>query len=77
MSATYLSRAALDQLATAQRAIEQHLAGCPACGTGRPCSVRIQADGVFLRYRRLPRRTPGLLGAGLPKRSTVGWFDQP
>lgn len=60
MSTTYLAQSAEDQLAKAQDVIDQHLVACAVCGTHKPCTARTEAEGVFGRYGRLPRRTPGL-----------------
>ncbi|MBX7265544.1 hypothetical protein KIF24_05455 [Micromonospora sp. Llam7] len=58
--AVYLSAAILDELAAAQTTINQHVTGCARCGTNNLCYDRIEAERVFLRYDRLPHRTPGL-----------------
>ncbi|WP_020216751.1 hypothetical protein [Salinispora cortesiana] len=76
MSTTYLSTEALAHLACAQQTIEEHLLRCRTCGTNRPCYNRIEAERVFLRYGRLPRRTPGLTGAAT-RRPGLGWFHCP
>jgi hypothetical protein len=60
MTTTYLGGVALDQLGQAQAVIDQHIVSCAMCGTNQPCAERREAEAVFLRYGRLPRRTPGL-----------------
>jgi hypothetical protein len=60
MATTYLGTVAREQLDQAQAVVDQHIVSCVACGTNRPCYDRIEAERVFLRYDRLPRRTPGL-----------------
>jgi hypothetical protein len=72
---TYLARGVLDELDQAQAVIDRHLVGCVVCGTSRPCDERRVADRVFLRYERLPRRRPGLAGAGTYTPARFGWFD--
>ncbi|MEH1013452.1 hypothetical protein V6U90_10095 [Micromonospora sp. CPCC 206060] len=77
MSTIYLGTEALDHLSSAQRTLEEHLLTCGACGTNRPCYDRIEAERVFLRYGRLPRRTPGLIGGAAVRRPGFGWFHRP
>jgi hypothetical protein len=57
--AVYLSAAVVEQLAKAQAVIDEHIVSCATCGANRPCAERREAEGVFLRYGRLPRRKPG------------------
>jgi hypothetical protein len=57
--AVYLSAAGLEQLTEAQAVIDEHTVSCATCGTNRPCAERREAEAVFLRYGRLPRRKPG------------------
>lgn len=66
--ATYLAAAALDQLEQAQALLERHLAAgpdgrCLTCGQVESCQERAWANGVILRYGRLPRRRPGAAAA--------------
>jgi len=77
VSTTYLGRAALDQLATAQQVIDRHLVRCAACASARACPDRAEAEHVFARYRRLPRRRPGLTGEGSWKQPSYDWLRQP
>ncbi|MDG4767473.1 hypothetical protein O7632_25770 [Solwaraspora sp. WMMD406] len=72
-SATYLSTEALDRLNSAQQVVNKHLLECSTCGTNRLCYDRIEAERVFLRYGRLPRRTPGLTGTAATKRTGLTW----
>ncbi len=60
MPTTYLSRAILDQLHQAQHIVDHHLVQCPMCRHKRACAQRADAERVFAKYQRLPRRTPGL-----------------
>jgi hypothetical protein len=67
---TYLASHALEQLAEAQAIVDRHLAvgthgRCFGCGQPEPCDARRRASAVFARYRRLPRRRPGLASAGV------------
>lgn len=57
---TYLAQVVRDQLDAAQEVINHHISGCARCGANRPCYDRIEAERVFVRYGRLPHRTPGL-----------------
>jgi hypothetical protein len=63
MSTTYLASTALEELDKAQAVIDRHLTTCLVCGTSQPCVDRREAEAVFLRYERLPRRTAGLTTA--------------
>jgi hypothetical protein len=72
--ANYLTSAAIDQIDHAQAVINHHLADCLECCANRPCTGRREADAVFARYQRLPRRTPGLSGAGKLGGNPVNWF---
>jgi len=63
VTTVYLAVAILDQLDRAQAVIDRHLIACTACGTSRPCDQRRDAERVFSRYGRLPRRRPGVIGA--------------
>jgi hypothetical protein len=74
---TYLSTGLVDQLDAAQTVVDQHLAGCATCRTDKPCYDRLEAERLFLRYGKLPRRTPGLTGAGARTRTGFGWFQGP
>jgi hypothetical protein len=79
MSATYLGRVAVEQLDHAQAVIDRHLSACAVCGTSQPCRQRREAEATFLRYGRLPRRTPGQTCRPIeqPARNGgFGWFDQ-
>jgi hypothetical protein len=67
---TYLASHAVDQLAEAQAAVDRHVAvgahgRCLDCGQMELCEARNRASAVFARYRRLPRRRPGLALAGV------------
>jgi hypothetical protein len=64
MATTYLSGVALEQLARAQAVIDEYIVSCTICGTNRPCGERQQAEAVFARYGRLPRRRPRLTRPG-------------
>jgi hypothetical protein len=75
MTHTYLGQVALDQLAAAQRVIDKHVVDCIACGSARFCYDRIEAERVFLRYSRLPRRTPGLTRSGGDQNPGFGWLN--
>ncbi len=65
MAATvYLSAAVFDQLAAAQRVLDEHVTSstsgyCQRCHLVGPCPTNEQAAATFTRYGRLPRRTPG------------------
>jgi hypothetical protein len=71
----YLGHRALAELDQAQAVIDHHLVACTVCTTNQPCAERRAADRVFLRYNRLPRRTPGLAGGGLEAHAGFGWFS--
>ena len=63
----YLSRAALDQIATAESDLYRHLPVtpnglCTTCSEPEPCRGRYAALQVLLRYGVLPRRRPGAAG---------------
>jgi hypothetical protein len=60
MMAVYLSVEARRVLDAAQALINNHLVECAKCRSNRPCYDRIEAERVFIRFGRLPRRTPGL-----------------
>ena len=77
MNVIYLSDKAPDQLGVAQQVIDWHLAECAVCRNDQPCHDRAEAERVFTRYGRLPRRTPGLTGAGGRIRPGFGWFASP
>lgn len=56
-------------LAQAQRELDQHLAvnragRCTTCGENEPCPGRLAASAIFAMHRRLPARVPGLASAG-------------
>jgi hypothetical protein len=72
---TYLARVALDELDHAQAVIDRHLTSCLVCGTNQPCRERCDAEAVFLRMGRLPRRRPGLAGGSSQTPATFSWFD--
>jgi hypothetical protein len=72
---TYLSAVALDQLAQAQAVIDQHIVSCAVCGTSQPCAERREAEAVFLRYGRLPKRTAGLTTAERNSRPGFSWLS--
>jgi hypothetical protein len=74
MSAVYVSSQVRDRLAAAQATIEGHLTACPSCAIVGPCQERVEAERLFLRYGRLPRRTPGMTSG--PGRAEVAftWF---
>ncbi len=65
MAATvYLSAAVIDQLAAAQRMLDEHVSSsasgyCLRCYLVGPCPANEQAAATFTRYGRLPRRRPG------------------
>lgn len=78
-AAVYLSAAAIDQLAAAQRALDEHVTSsgtsyCLGCHLVGPCPANEQAAATFTRYGRLPRRTPGATRPQLinARRITVG-----
>jgi hypothetical protein len=80
MTTIYLSAAVVDQLAEAQMVIDMHLpfsrgGVCGLCHEADPCRLRTEAERLFLRYGRLPRRTPGLTFADVSRSSGGGWFD--
>jgi hypothetical protein len=80
-TATYLSTAALDQLGQAQTVIDMHLTfsrggWCGLCKEADPCARRLQAEELFARYGRLPRRTPGLTFADASRWSAGRWLDE-
>jgi hypothetical protein len=65
----YLAANGRAELDRAQAELDKHLivslAGrCRSCGGAEPCAARLAAMAVFARYRRLPRRMPGLASAG-------------
>jgi hypothetical protein len=73
MSSAYLSAVALELLEHAQATVNDHVrmtvAGrCRTCGEPSPCPALTEANAVFARYRRLPRRTPGVTVPGFLKR---------
>jgi hypothetical protein len=76
MTTTYLSHTVLAQLAAAQAVIDEHLASCVLCSSNESCDERLSAELVFARYRRLPRRKPGLAGAGAMQQRGFGWFGR-
>jgi hypothetical protein len=76
MATTYLGGLALGQLAEAQAMIDEHIVSCARCGTNEPCAERRDAEQVFSRYGRLPRRTPGLVAAGRTDRRGFHWLDR-
>jgi len=69
---TYLGRAAIEQLGQAQAVVDRHLVACAVCGTNTKCAERLEAEQVFIRYERLPRRTPGL--TQLTAKAWVAWL---
>jgi hypothetical protein len=81
MTTTYAGEA--QQLAIAQRALDQHVVSsvtglCVVCRVPGPCLRRETAAVVFARFERLPRRVPGLsrpelVGARGPT-NAVTWF---
>jgi hypothetical protein len=74
MTTTYLAAAALEQLAQAQAVVDEHIVSCAVCGTHQPCAERREAEAVFLRCGRLPRRTPGLTQPRAAK-SGFAWLN--
>jgi hypothetical protein len=79
-STTYYAMAADDQLTEAQQTLDVHTVSstgfCVTCKILGPCRARAQAESIFFRSLRLPRRHPGathpeLLGVG---RVGTGWF---
>jgi hypothetical protein len=72
---TYVAATGLAQLDHAQAVIDRHLISCLVCGTNRPCRERRDAEAVFMRTGRLPRRTPGLAGGSTMTPATFSWFD--
>jgi hypothetical protein len=61
----YVSASALEHLTRAQTVIDMHLTFsrgglCGLCRQPEPCQRRVEAEQLFVRYGRLPRRTPGL-----------------
>jgi hypothetical protein len=77
---TYYAMAAGNQLAEAQRTLDEHtvtsIGFCRTCGIIGPCRSRMAAESIFFRSLRLPRRHPGatrpeLLGARV---GGPGWF---
>jgi hypothetical protein len=73
VSTTYLARVAVDEMDRAQAVIDQHLVACGLCGGNRLCDPRREAELVFARYGRLPRRRPGAVGATVFALSGGGW----
>ena len=76
VATTYLATAAFDQLDHAQTVIDEHVAACVGCGTNQPCFERREAEAVFARYQRPPRRTPGLTVATSSEGRKFGWFSR-
>ena len=79
---TCLTRDVLHQLAEAQVVIDLHVAFsrrgvCGLCNQPEPCERRDEAQALFLRYGRLPRRTPMLTFATASRWPAGGWFDEP
>lgn len=74
MCTVYLTAAAQAELDAAQDVVNQHIVDCPRCRADRPCYERIEAERIFVRYGRLPRRTPGLTRAGVRQVGT-SWFS--
>jgi hypothetical protein len=79
---TYLTTAALDQLAQAQAELEQHLVTgpdgrCLGCHQIEPCTTRARTEAVFAHYGRLPQRRPGVTEVATRILATRGrsWFD--
>ena len=58
----YIAAVGLEKLTYAQNTIESHLLECMACSSNQPCPERKDAEEVFSRCGRLPRRKPGLAG---------------
>jgi len=80
MTGTYLSSAVLAQLARAQTVIDMHvtfsrLGRCGLCEQPEPCDRREEAQSLFVRYGRLPRRKPGLTFATASRWPVGGWFQ--
>ncbi len=77
MSAIYLSHTVMEQIDDAQAVIDRHLIGCVVCAGNRRCGERRDAEAVFLRYGRLPRRRPGLTNHAeqRPDGGGRGWFE--
>jgi len=86
MTGTYLSAAVIDQLGQAQMVIDRHLTFsrsgvCGLCNEADPCALRTEAEQLFARYGRLPRRTPGLTFADVSQWSGgcttgFGWLNK-
>jgi len=77
VSGVYLAASALGELERVQDVIDQHLVACLVCAGNQPCGERREAEAVFSRYGRLPRRRPGLTNhaeRGLDDGGR-GWFD--
>jgi hypothetical protein len=78
VTTTYLGRVALDELDHAQAVVDHHLLTCMVCGTNQPCRERREAEAVFLRMGRLPRRRPGLAGGESSQTpAAFVWFNLP
>jgi hypothetical protein len=73
---TYVAAAGLATLDDAQAVIDRHLIACVVCAGNKPCGERREAEAVFLRAGRLPRRTPGLAGGSALTPAAFGWFDR-
>jgi len=73
---TYVAAAGFVTLDDAQAVIDRHLTRCQVCGSNKPCEQRREAEAVFLRAGRLPRRTPGLAGGSALTPAAFGWFDK-
>jgi hypothetical protein len=71
---TYVAANGIATLDAAQAVVDRHLVGCMVCGTNRPCGERREAEGVFLRAGRLPRRKPTLAGGPLLSPTTFNGF---
>jgi hypothetical protein len=77
---TYYATTAGDQLAEAQRTLDEHTVSstgfCLTCGILGPCRPRELAESIFFRSLRLPRRHPGATRPELVggHRGDVGWF---
>lgn len=71
---TYVAASGLVTLDAAQAVIDRHLIACVVCGTNRPCGERREAEAVFVRAGRLPRRKPMLAGGPLLATTTFDGF---
>ena len=80
MTNIYLAASARKRLEAAQAALDQHIAAtdgrCVRCGALEPCMARAAAEAIFVRYRRLPVRTPGRTLNAAISQQNFAWLDR-